>query len=253
MEITSYESGFFCFPELNTHGVEAAKRFYQAVLGWTTFDVPGAQGSYSLARANGKDVAGIHLSTRGEPSWLHYVSVESTDRAAARATELGGTVEVAPFDVHGVGRMAMIQDPAEARFALWQATGMIGARLADEPGAPAWYELITHRLELATRFYEALFGWSAPEKSLPEVGPYSVARIGERQVAGLMSIRKEWGDGVIARWQVYFAVADCARSVATARTLGADVYTGPNLVKGFGRFAVMADPEGAVFCVVEPS
>src|SRR5262245_19355930 len=201
MEIKSYPVGTFCFPELNTRDVEAAKRFYGAVLGWTAFDVPSAQGSYTLARVNGKDVAGIHLSSRDRPSWLHYVAVESADRFAARAAELGGTVEVAPFDVPGVGRMAMIRDPAEACFALWQATGMIGARLADEPGAPAWYELVTHDIERATRYYEALFGWTAPEKNIAEVGPYSVARIGERQVGGLMSIRKEWGEGVAAQWQ----------------------------------------------------
>jgi len=52
------------------------------------------------------------------------------------------------------------------------------------PGSFCFPELNTHGVEAAKRFYEALFGWSAPEKSLPEVGPYSVARIGERQVAG---------------------------------------------------------------------
>lgn len=67
MEISSYPSGAFCFPELNTRDVEAAKRFYGPVLGWTTFDVPSAAGSYSLARVNGKDVAGIHLASGSAP------------------------------------------------------------------------------------------------------------------------------------------------------------------------------------------
>ena len=250
MEISSYPHGAFCFPELNTRDVEAAKRFYGPVLGWTTFDVPSAAGSYSLARANGKDVAGIHLASGAAPGWLHYVCVDSADRVAARAAELGGTVEAAPFDVHGVGRMAMIQDPAEARFALWEAKGMIGAQLADEPGAPCWYELVTHELERVTRFYEALFGWTAASKAIPSVGDYTVARIGEQQVAGLMSIRKEWGE-VTAHWQAYFVVPDCGATVAQARTLGADVYAGPSTVQGFGRFAVLGDPQGAGFSVVE--
>lgn len=252
MEIAAHPPGTFCFPELNTRDVAKAKLFYTAVLGWTTFDVPSAAGSYALARAEGKDVAGIHLSSLAGPRWLHYVSVESADRTAARAAELGGTVEVPAFDVQGVGRMAMLRDPADALFALWQAAGMIGARLADEPGAPAWYELVTHDLARATRFYEALFGWSAPEKTIPEVGPYSVATLGDFQVAGLMRIREEWGD-VDAHWQVYFAVADCARAVGRARDLGGCIYTGPSEVKGFGRFAVLADPDGAVFCMVQPS
>jgi predicted enzyme related to lactoylglutathione lyase len=252
MEVASHTPGTFCFSELNTRDVAKAKGFYTAVLGWATFDVPSAGGSYALARAQGKDVAGIHLSSHGGASWLQYVAVESADRTAARAAELGGAVEAPPFDVQGVGRMALLRDPAGARFALWQATGMIGARLADEPGAPAWYELVTHDLERATRFYEALFGWSAPERTIPEVGPYTVASLGDRQVAGLMRIRAEWGD-VDPHWQVYFAVADCARAVGLARDLGGCVYTGPSPVNGFGRFAVLADPDGAVFCMVEPS
>ena len=45
MEIESYASGAFCFAELNTNNVAAAKRFYGAVLGWTALDVPSAQGA----------------------------------------------------------------------------------------------------------------------------------------------------------------------------------------------------------------
>jgi uncharacterized protein len=118
MEIEFYASRAFGFPELNTNDVAAAKRSYGAVLGWTAFDVPSAHGSYALARADGKDVAGIHLSSRGDPSRLHYVAVESADRVAARAKELGGRVEAPPFDAPGVGRMAMIGHPADARFAV---------------------------------------------------------------------------------------------------------------------------------------
>jgi uncharacterized protein len=108
-----------------------------------------------------------------------------------------------------------------------------------QPGSFCFPELNTLDVLAAKRFYGAVLGWTAFD--VPSAaGSY-------------MSIRKEWGEGVVARWQSYFAVADCAQSVDTACRLGADVYTGPNLVAGFGRFAVMVDPEGAVFCVVEPS
>lgn len=250
MQITSHPTGTFCFPELNTRDVEAARRFYCELFGWTAFDVPSAGGSYSLARMKGHDVAGIHLSTQGAPRWLHYICVESADGGAARAGQLGGTVRVAPFDVHGVGRMAMVEDPARALFALWEPKGMIGARLADEAGAPCWYELITHDLPRATRFYTDLFGWNATERDIPTVGPYTIAKLGEQSVAGLMSIRKEWGE-VAPAWNVYFTVEDCERTVRRARDLGGHVITGPNAVPGFGRFAVILDAEGAAFDVVE--
>jgi predicted enzyme related to lactoylglutathione lyase len=228
--------------------MDGARRFYGQLLGWTAFDVPSAAGSYSLLRVDGKDVAGLHRSERGEPAWLCYVAVDSTDRVVARAVELGGTLLVPPFDVPGVGRMAMIQDPGRAMFALWEARGMIGARLADEPGAPCWYELVTHDLPASVHFYSALFGWSTSERTLEPGGPYTVASKGGRSVAGMMTIRKEWGD-VPPRWQVYFAVDDCTRAVRKAVAHGGRVIAGPQDVRDVGEFAVLADPSEAVFAV----
>jgi predicted enzyme related to lactoylglutathione lyase len=199
---------------------------------------------------DGKDVAGLHRSDRGEPSWVCYAAVDSADRVAARATERGGKVLAPPFDVSGVGRMAFLEDPAQARFALWEARGMIGTTLEDHPGAPCWYELITHDLPRATRFYTDLFGWTAIDRSVEGVGSYTVARIGQQSVAGLMSIRKEWG-AVSPRWQVYFAVEDCDRAAREAAALKGRVIAGPKDVPEIGRFAVLADTSGAVFAVFQ--
>ena len=127
---------------------------------------------------------------------------------------------------------------------------MIGVRLADEPGAPCWYELVTHDVARATRFYADFFGWTPTEKNIPTVGPYTVARLGEQAAVGLMSIPKEWGTWA-ARWQVNFAVADCARGVSEAVSLGGRVITGPNRVPETGTFAVLADPLDAVFVIFE--
>lgn len=250
MEIRSHAPGTFCFPELNTSDMDGAKRFYGELLGWTAFDVPSAAGGYSLMQVDGKDVAGLHRSGRGEPSWLCYVAVDSTDRVAARAVELGGTQVVAPFDVPGVGRMAMIEDPARATFALWEARGMIGARLGDQCGAPCWYELLTHDLAAAGRFYSGLFGWSALEKTIETVGPYTTLGNGDQSAAGMMSIRKEWGE-VAPRWQVYFAVDDCELAARQSAALKGRVIAGPIDVPGVGQFAVLADPSDAVFVVFE--
>lgn len=250
MDVTSYPAGTFCFPELGTRDMDGAKRFYGGLLGWTWFDVPSAAGGYSLLRAGGKDVAGLHRSDRGDPSWLCYVAVDGADRVAARAVELGGTQIVAPFDVPGVGRMALVEDPARARFGLWEARGMIGAALQDEPGAPCWYELITRDLPAATRFYTDLLGWNTVERTVERVGPYTTARSGGRPVAGLMSIRREWGD-VSPRWQVYFAVPDCARAAEQAAALQGSVIAGPIDAPDVGRFALFADPAGAPFAVFE--
>jgi predicted enzyme related to lactoylglutathione lyase len=146
--------------------------------------------------------------------------------------------------------MAFLEDPAQARFALWEARGMIGTTLEDHPGAPCWYELITHDLPRAARFYAELFGWAAIDRSVDAVGPYTVARVGQQSVAGLMSIRREWGD-VSPRWQVYFSVADCDRAARDAARLGGSVIAGPTEVPEIGRFAMLADTSDAPFGVFQ--
>jgi predicted enzyme related to lactoylglutathione lyase len=250
MELTSHAAGTFCFPELNTRDMEGSKRFYGPLLGWTCFDVPSAAGTYSLLRVDGKDVAGLHLSERGPASWVCYVAVDSADRVAGRAAELGGKVLAPPFDVPGIGRMAFLEDPAQARFALWEARGMIGSSLEDQPGAPCWYELITHDLPRAARFYAELFGWSPVDRAVEGFGPYTVARLGQQSVAGLMSIPTEWG-AVSPRWQVYFSVADCDRATREAAGLKGRVVTGPTELPEIGRFAILADTSDAPFGVFQ--
>jgi uncharacterized protein len=250
MELTSHPAGTFCFPELNTRDMEGSKRFYGPLLGWTWLDVPSAAGTYSLLRVDGRDVAGLHRSEGGSASWVCYVAVDSADRVAGRAAGLRGKVLAPPFDVPGVGRMAFLEDPTQARFGLWEARGMIGTTLEDHPGAPCWYELITHDLPAAARFYADLFGWAAVDRSVDGVGPYTVARVGEQSVAGLMRIPGEWG-AVSPRWQVYFSVADCDRTAQEAAGLEGRVITGPIEVPEIGRFALLADTSDAVFGVFQ--
>jgi predicted enzyme related to lactoylglutathione lyase len=250
VELTSHPAGTFCFPELNTRDMDGSKRFYGRLLNWTWLDVPSAAGGYSLLRVEGKDVAGLHRSDRGEPSWVCYLAVDSADRVAARATDQGAELLAPPFDVPGVGRMALIGDPARAPFGLWEARGMIGVALEDQPGAPCWYELLTLDVPAAIGFYGELFGWRAAERTLEGVGPYTVARIGDRPVAGLMTIREDWGP-VTPRWQPYFAVDDCAHVAQEAQAFSGRVLAGPVDVPEVGRFAVLADPCEAAFGIFQ--
>ena len=122
-----YEPGTFCWVDLATTDPAGAKAFYGELFGWEAEDIPaGEAGIYTMLRLDGDEVCALYKmeAERREmgvlPHWLSYVSVEDADVTAAKARELGGTVLGDPFDVLGVGRMAIIQDP----------TGAVLARLA---------------------------------------------------------------------------------------------------------------------------
>jgi predicted enzyme related to lactoylglutathione lyase len=163
-EVERYPDGSFCWIDLGTTDVEGAKAFYGGLLGWEFGDLPAPEGSYTMCRLRGREVAGIHRHAEEEGTgWSSNVSVGDLDRATARARELGAEVLAEPFDVPGAGRTAVLRDPAGAVVSLWQAGGHAGAGLVNEVGSWNWNELVAPDLDRAKKFYGELFGWTAED------------------------------------------------------------------------------------------
>src|SRR5882672_8465919 len=113
-----WTNGSFYWNELMTRDAEAAKRFYGATLGWTFEAMEQSGGpAYWVAKVGDESVAGI-LQMEGpdfedaSEGWFAYVAVKDLSTALARATSEGGEVIREPFDVPGVGRIAIVNDPA---------------------------------------------------------------------------------------------------------------------------------------------
>jgi len=112
------ETGTLTWNELVTTDPAAAK-FYEQVLGITTSTMDMGTGVYTLFHVGDDMVGGsIPPPMEGVPNhWHVYFAVDDADATAARATELGGSVMVAPFDTP-VGRMAVLTDPQGAVFSI---------------------------------------------------------------------------------------------------------------------------------------
>ncbi len=256
-EYTEHAPGMFCWTELATSDTSAAKAFYTELFGWSINDVPmGEEGVYTMLQIRGKDAAALY-ELNGEqraqgvpPHWMAYVAVTSADDVAERAKSLGGTLLMGPFDVFDSGRMALVQDPTGAMLSVWEAGQHIGAQIANEPGGLTWAELITTDTDVAGKFYTQLFGWDAETADMGGTA-YTSFMSGGQPAGGMMQMPEELGD-VPPHWMVYFAVADCDRSVDQAAGLGARIQVPPTNIEGVGRFAVVQDPQGAVFSVIKP-
>jgi len=252
--MTAHLPGTFCWSELGSSDAGAACRFYTALFGWTVESVPmGPGGLYHVFSLRGLDVAAAYqldpVKQAGVRShWLPYVSVASADAAADTATLLGGSVVMPPFDVPDAGRMALLRDPTGAVLAAWQARSRIGAELIDEPGAVSWNELATTDVQRAGDFYAGLFTWG---RELQEFGgtPYTSFTRQGTPVGGMMQMTAERG-AAPPHWLVYFSVEDCDASATLAASLGATVRVPPTDVPGIGRFATIADGQGAVCSII---
>jgi predicted enzyme related to lactoylglutathione lyase len=253
-EFKTHEPGTFCYVEMATNDPTASGKFYTALFGWDRNDQDmGEYGIYTQYQLNGKVVAAQYkLNAEQEaqnvpPNWGQYVTVTDADTATARATELGGQVVMGPMDVMDYGRMSVIADPTGAVFCIWEPKSNIGVELRDEPGSMCWNELMTTDTTKAVTFYAGLFGWETETMSMGDQGDYTMFKGGGGQPAGgMMAIQPEMGP-IPPNWLVYFAVDDVDNSHDNAVGLGGKAIVPPTDIMEVGRFAVIADPVGAVF------
>jgi predicted enzyme related to lactoylglutathione lyase len=247
-----YAPGTFCWADLGTSDAAAAKRFYTALFGWTAEDRSmGPDAAYTMLTLSGRAVAALYpqepAPVSGSPSWLSYISVASANDSAGRARDLGGSVLIEPFDVLDVGRMCLVQDPAGAVVALWQPQRHAGAGVIGETNAMCWNELATTDPAGAEPFYTSLLGWDAGTSAGPRYTTFS--RQGAPR-AGELAIEPSWG-AVPPRVSGCLAVGGSRGQAALVQSLGGAVRVPPRDIPGVGRFAVVADPQGAIFAILQ--
>jgi len=251
--ITDHKPGTFCWFEIGTSDQKKAKEFYCSLFGWQATDSPMDDGRmYTMLLLNGSDVAGCYMLDKElldqhiPPHWMTYVRVESADATALKASQLGGEVLMQPFDIFDIGRMAVIRDPGGAALSLWEAKKHTGTGITMEPGTICWQELQTNNRDEAKEFYIQLFGWTTKADDTE----YTEFVFDGNSHAGMMEIRPEWGP-VQPNWGVYIMVENCDVSHEKAIALGAKGCVPPTDIEGVGRFATIADPQGAVFSIIE--
>jgi uncharacterized protein len=118
------------------------------------------------------------------------------------------------------------------------------------PGVPCWVDTGQPDPEAAAAFYGGLFGWSVEDAMPPgSDGHYFIGRINGRDAAAISSIPP--GSPAMATWNTYIWVDDVGASADRVHEAGGTVISDPFDVMDAGRMAVVADPEGALFCLWE--
>ena len=184
------------------------------------------------------------------PHWMVYIAVANADESAAQVAGLGGTLLAPPFDVAEHGRMAVVQDPTGATFAIWQAKAHMGIQIGGVEGTLCWADLNSPDREKAVPFYATLFGWQFEPGKDKDPSGYLHIKNGEDFIGGATP-PQFLPPGTPAHWLAYFLVSNCDASADKARSLGANVWVPPSDIEGAGRFSVLADPQGAAFALFQ--
>ncbi|HLV35210.1 MAG TPA: VOC family protein [Spirillospora sp.] len=252
-KVTKYPRGTFSWADCTSTDTAKAKAFYSAVLGWEAEDMPLGGGLYyTMFQKDGLNVAGLgpmmpDMQAQGIPShWNSYVNVDDIHALAGKARELGGTVMLEPMEVFDSGWMMILQDPTGAVLGVWQPKNHIGASLVNTPGAMTWNELMTPDVSAARDFFGSLFDWTFQKA---DGSDYYIIFNKDRMNGGIMQLNGELGN-VPPNWTVYFSVADIEDTLKKVSEAGGQVLR-PIQDTSVGRFAVIADPQGAVCSLIQ--
>ena len=255
-KVSKYTHGTFSWADNNSTDAEAAKAFYQALLGWDKDEMPMGpemgNATYTMFKQDGAYTAGLagmmpEMVAAGVPShWNNYVTVDDVDAIADVVTANGGTILYGPGDVFESGRMVQIQDPTGAALGLWQAKNHIGAGIVNTVGAMCWNELLTKDAEAAKAFYGAVFGWEFHT----DPNGYILIQNNGRNNGAMMQMDESFGE-MPSVWQPYFTVADIDAAIATAQAQGATIHIPKTEAPGAGHFTYLNDPAGAFFYLIQ--
>lgn len=120
------KSGEFCWNELATSNVKAAKDFYGKVLGWEFNEHEMGDMTYTMIKNGDQGLGGIwQIPTEKKneipPHWMGYILVENVEQTLEKAISLGATVKMPITATGDFGLFAIIADPTGAHIAFWQS------------------------------------------------------------------------------------------------------------------------------------
>ena len=264
-------TGEFCWYEINTPDLEAAKKFYGDVFGWTFEEIPMDGFNYPLLHKGGMACGGMMHMTGPQwegvpPHWMSYIAVDDVDASAAKVKELGGGVCVEPMDIPNVGRMAVVNDPDGATFSLFKSASEMGP----QPDAVVWNEVYFkdqdktragctgllmwyHEFDGGRAFYTGLLEWTTADM---DMGPHGIYTLWNHKsgkgLGGGMKLTPEMAE-VPPCWANYVGVENVDETLAKATAAGATVTVpAQDIPDDKGRFAMMMDPTGAHFAIYQP-
>lgn len=240
--------------DLSTSDLEAAKRLYSELFGWSFMDSGPPLGHYTMAYTPaGRAAAAIAPKMPGQEHmptvWTVYFGTADMKESVRRITTLGGSIMVPPMHIPESGHMAIAVDPDGAVFGLWQADPFPGAGVESEHGAMCWCEVNSRHAEGNAKFYSQVFDLESHAIDMDGT-PYITLHDGEPAVCGVMQMASE-GDDMPPNWMPYFFVDDLAKANATWTKHGGRLVAGP-IASPYGTIMTVEDAQGAYCCYMSP-
>jgi len=247
--------GKVVFLELVTPDLMAAQRFYGGLLGWTFSEMSSGTVKYVEARADGQPVAALMqkelaAGAKRQPAWLNFIAVSDVDAAKAAALHRGAKLLLDSHTIPHRGRAAIFADPQGAVFAILASSSIDPADVLAAPGEWIWSSLLTRDPDAAAAFYQDVFGYEVFDLGKEGDIDHLMLSSGNFARASVNTLPSSWSKAH-AHWLSYVRVENVAAAAQRAVTLGGQVLVAPHMDRHGGMLAVVSDPQGAPFGLLE--
>jgi predicted enzyme related to lactoylglutathione lyase len=241
--------------DLVTPDLDGAKKFYSGLFGWTFRDTHAGRRDYAVAFLDGLPVAGLFLrpvkaGEQKQPAWLTFIAVRDVEAAKKTALEHGARVVSEPRNYPQRGRQAILADPEGAVFAVLASSSGDPADFLAAPGEWIWSSLIVKDPNAEAAFYQTLFGYDVFDLPNDDDVDHVILSTDDYARASVNAFHH---DPARRRphWLNFVRVVDAVDGAARVVALGGRVLVEPHLDRQGAKVAIVADPTGAPFGLME--
>jgi len=240
---------------LVTPDLAAAERFYGGLFHWTFQSIHTGSADYAVALADGRAVAGLYqkpipAGEHHQPAWLTFIAVRDVDAARQAAVAHGATVVSEAKSYPSRGRQAVLADPEGAVFAILASSSGDTPDLLALPGEWIWSSLLSRDPDAEAAFYQEVFSYDVFDLASDDGLEHVILSSDDYARASVNAFPADAARRH-AHWLNFVRVDNTADAVAKALAAGGRVLVEPHADRHGGQVAVVADPAGAPFGLME--
>jgi predicted enzyme related to lactoylglutathione lyase len=252
---TEHHAGKVVWADLVTPDLAAAERFYGGLFGWTFQAVHTGASEYAVAAVDGRPVGGLFQKSiaageHKQSAWLTFLAVADVDAAKHAAVAQGAKIVADTRNYPMRGRQAVLADPEGAVFAILASQSGDAADFLAAPGEWIWSSLQSQDAAAEAAFYQTLFAYDVFDLASDDDSEHLVLS-SDGFARGSVNSFPSGAARRHAHWLNFVRVDNTADSVAKAVALGGRVLVEPHPDRHGGQIAVLADPAGAPFGLME--
>jgi predicted enzyme related to lactoylglutathione lyase len=252
---TEHHAGKMVWADLITPDLAAAEKFYGTLFGWTFHRIRAGSTDYAVAMLDGRPIGGlmekpIPAGESHQSAWLTFMAVADVNASKRVAMAHGAKVLADSRSYPMRGRQCVLSDPEGAIFAILASSSGDSPDYLPVTGEWIWSSLHAKDAGAEAAFYQELFGYDVFELPSEDDSEHLILSTDNYARASANSLAA----GSTRRhphWLNFVRVDNAADITAKVIAMGGRVLVEPRVDRHGGMVAVVADPAGAPFGLME--